>query len=283
REGDAMRLPVDRVFTVEGFGTVVTGTLWRGNVRPGDVLELQPRGAQVRVRRVQVHGETVEEALAGQRTALALHGVERDQVERGDWLCTPGSLRPSRVVDVRFELLDDYPREWKPDTRVRFHLGASEIIGRLLLLGDAARVSLPPGGSALAQLRLERPAVAARGDRFVIRSYSPSRTVGGGAVIEPVAERRRRSEVEGLDALEVHESGSLESRLMEKLGGLARPASSEQLAQDVGEPVASVASAMESLVRRGSAVAPAPGRWLSDVRWHEARDAIERAVREYAE
>jgi len=279
----AARLPVDRVFTVEGFGTVVTGTLWRGTVRTGDVLELLPAGHEVRVRRVQVHGATVEQAVAGQRTALALHGVTREQVTRGDWLVEPASLRASRVLDVRFELLADHPRDWKPDTRVRFHLGASEIIGRLLLLGDAARRPLAPGETALAQLRLERPAVAARGDRFVIRSYSPSRTVGGGSVIEPVAERRRRSEVEGLDALEVHESGSLESRLMEKLGAASRPLSSEQLAQDVGEPVASVASAMESLVRRGSAVAPAPGRWLSDVRWHEARDAIERAVRDYAE
>jgi len=283
REGDAMRLPVDRVFTVEGFGTVVTGTLWRGNVRPGDVLELQPRGAQVRVRRVQVHGETVEEALAGQRTALALHGVERDQVERGDWLCTPGSLRPSRVVDVRFELLDDYPREWKPDTRVRFHLGASEIIGRLLLLGRSAVGGLRAGESTLAQLRLEQPTVAARGDRFVIRSYSPSRTVGGGAVIEPVAERRRRSDVEGLDSLEVHETGTLESRVLEKLSGWVKPAGTEQLATEVGESVATVSGALESLVRRGSAVSPVAGRWLSDSRWGDAREQVLNAVREYAE
>ena len=280
---EAARLPIDRVFTVEGFGTVVTGTLWRGRVRVGDVLELLPAGAEVRVRRVQVHGETVDEALAGQRTALALHGVAREDVARGDWLCASGSLRPSRVLDVRFELLSDVPREWKPDTRVRFHIGASEIIGRLLLLGDAARGALLPGESALAQLRLERPAVAARGDRFVVRSYSPSRTVGGGAVIEPVAERRRRSEVAGLDALEVHESGSLESRLFEKLAASVKLLSTEQLAQEVGESVASVAAAMTNLVARGSAVLPATGRWLTDDAWNGARDTIERTVREYAE
>jgi len=283
RVDDAMRLPIDRVFTVEGFGTVVTGTLWRGTVRTGDVLELLPRGAQVRVRRVQVHGETVEEAFAGQRTALALHGVERDQVTRGDWLVAPGSLRLSRVLDVRFELLDDYPREWKPDTRVRFHLGASEIIGRLLLLGPSAASGLRAGESTLAQLRLEQPTVAARGDRFVVRSYSPSRTVGGGAVIEPVAERRRRSDVAGLDALEVHESGSLESRVLEKLSGWAKTPSTEQLATEVGESVPLVLAAMEALVRRGSAVAPAPGRWLSDSRWGDAREQVLHAVREYAE
>jgi selenocysteine-specific elongation factor len=277
------RLPVDRVFTVEGFGTVVTGTLWRGRVRTGDVLELLPAGREVRVRRVQVHGTTVDEALAGQRTALALHGVTKEEVTRGDWLCAPGSLRPSRVLDVRFELLADYPREWKPDTRVRFHLGASEIIGRLLLLGASSGSSLAAGGTSLAQLRLERPAVAARGDRFVVRSYSPSRTVGGGSVIEPVAERRRRSEVAGLDALEVHESGSLESRLLEKLGASAKPVLTEQLAQEVGEGVASVGVALDALVRRGSAVSPAPGRWLSDTHWGDAREQVLHAVRAYAE
>ena len=282
--GEPARLPIDRVFTVEGFGTVVTGTLWRGHVRTADVLELLPEGREVRVRRVQVHGETVDEALAGQRTALALHGVEREQVTRGDWLVAPGSLRASRVLDVRFELLADYPREWKTDTRVRFHLGASEIIGRLVLLGSgAARAPLPAGGSALAQLRLERPAVAARGDRFVVRSYSPSRTVGGGAVIEPVAERRRRSDAEGLESLEVHETGSLESRLLEKLAGQARPASTEQLAQEVGEGVALVEAALRSLVGHGSVVAPTAGRWVSDTVWGDAREQVLRSVREYAE
>src|SRR5512136_2063275 len=119
------RLPVDRVFTVEGFGTVVTGTLWRGRIRTGDSLELQPRGLPVRVRRVQVHGQTVEEARAGQRTAVALHGVEREQVERGDWLIASGSLRRSHMLDVRFEALADLEEPWPANTRVRFHLGAS--------------------------------------------------------------------------------------------------------------------------------------------------------------
>src|SRR5262249_35038895 len=183
------RLPIDRVFTVEGFGTVVPGTRWRGAIRTGDAMELLPAGHAVRVRRVQVHGATVEEARAGQRTAVALHGVSKEQVTRGDWLVATGSLRASKVMDVRFELLADYPREWKAATRVRFHLGASEAIGRLVLLEGT---TLRAGGSALAQLHLERPAVAARGDRFVVRSYSPSRTVGGGTVIEPAAEKRKR-------------------------------------------------------------------------------------------
>ncbi len=278
-DAEPARLPVDRVFTVEGFGTVVTGTLWRGTIRTGDALQLLPRERDVRVRRVQVHGETVDAARAGQRTAVALHGVSKEEVERGDWLLAPGSLAASRILDVRFELLADYPREWKVDQRVRFHLGASEVIGRLVLFADAP---LRAGETALGQVRLERAAVAARGDRFVIRSYSPSRTVGGGSVIEPVAKRRRRADA-GLEQMEVHESGSLEARLLEKLAGMEKIASSEVLAQAVGEPVAAVGEALERLAREGSVATPAAGRWVGDDRWSSTRERIEHDVREYAE
>lgn len=278
-EADPARLPVDRVFTMEGFGTVVTGTLWRGVVRTGATLELLPSGRAVRVRRVQVHGATVEEARAGQRTAIALHGVEKSEVERGDWLVEPGSLRASPLLDVRFELLPDYPREWKQNARVRFHIGASEIIGRLSLLEDA---ELRAGGSALAQVRLEKPAVAARGDRFVVRSYSPSRTVGGGVVIEPVAGKRKRAAA-GLDALAVHESGSLEARLIERLAALEKPAAVAVLAQGLGEREAVIEPALARVAAAGAAIEATPGRWLGPARWSAARATIAAAVREYAE
>ena len=272
------RLPVDRVFTVEGFGTVVTGTLWRGAIRTGDAMELLPGAHAVRVRRVQVHGATVEEARAGQRTAVALHGVAKEQVARGDWLVAPGSLKASKIMDVRFELLPDYPREWKAATRVRFHLGASETIGRLILLEGT---SLRAGGSALAQVLLEKPAVSARGDRFVIRSYSPSRTVGGGTIIEPVAAKRRRRAA-GLESLAVHESGSLEARLLERLASETRPVATAVLAQALGEKEAAVGDSMTRLVAEAQAVAPAPGRWLSVARWNAAREAIAREVTSYS-
>ena len=278
-DAEPARLPVDRVFIVEGFGTVVTGTLWRGAITTGDEMMLLPSDHQVRVRRVQVHGATVEAAHAGQRTAVALHGVNKQQIERGDWLVTPDSLRESRVLDVRFELLPEYPREWKADTRVRFHLGASELIGRLVLLEGR---TLAPGDTALAQLRLERSAVAARGDRFVIRSYSPSRTVGGGVVIEPVGAKRRRAAA-NLAQLAVHESGSIEARLIEKLTALAKITSTEQLAQQVGEPVDAVGETLGRMKAAREVVGVASGRWVALTRWTDARGAIERAVREYVE
>ncbi len=271
------RLPVDRVFTVEGFGTVVTGTLWRGRVRTGDALELAPAGRGTRVRRVQVHGHTVDEALAGQRTALALHGLDRDQVVRGDWVIAPGSLRPSSTLDVRFELLGDVPRSWPRNVRVRFHLGANEIIGRLVLLDADA---LPPGGSALAQLRLEQPTLAARGDRFVIRSYSPSRTVGGGSVIEPVAGKRRRGG--GIEQLAVFETGSLDARVLQRLANESRLQTTPVLAQAVSEPEAAVGEALARLQQAELVEQPAPGRWLSPTRWHGVRAAVERDVAAFA-
>jgi len=276
--GEPARLPVDRVFTVEGFGTVVTGTLWRGAVHAGDPLDLLPGGQTVRVRRVQVHGSTVEMARAGQRTALALHGVAKDQVARGDWLAAPGSLRASSVLDVRFELLPDYPREWKVATRIRFHLGASEIIGRLVLLEGT---TLAAGSSALAQVVLERPAVPARGDRFVVRSYSPSRTVGGGTVIEPVAERRRRRG-SGLESLAVHESGTLEARLIERLAGETRMNATAVLAQAVGESEAAVGAALGRLAGEGTVVEGSPGRWLARARWEESLATLMREAEAYA-
>jgi selenocysteine-specific elongation factor len=279
RAADApARLPVDRVFTVEGFGTVVTGTLWRGVVRTGDSLELLPGGHAVRVRRVQVHGVTVEEARAGQRTAVALHGVAKEQVARGDWLVAPGSLGASSVLDVRFELLSDYPREWKAATRVRFHLGASEIIGRLVLLEGSG---LAPGGSALAQLRLEKPAVPARGDRFVIRAYSPSRTVGGGTVIEPAASKRSRRGG-GLESLAVHESGSLEARLLERLAAETTLVSPATLAKAVGESEAAVRVALGRLAGGREIVMGGEGRWVSLARWRAAGETITREVAAYA-
>ena len=278
KTAEPARLPVDRVFTAEGFGTVVTGTLWRGMVRAGDGLELLPGGHSLRVRRVQVHGVTLEEARAGQRTALALHGIAKEQVTRGDWLVAPGSLRASSILDVRFELLPDFPREWKAATRVRFHLGASEIIGRLTLLEGS---TLRAGGSALAQLQLEKPAVAARGDRFVVRSYSPSRTVGGGSVIEPAAVKRKRRGG-GLESLAVLETGSLEARALERLTAETKPVSTAVLALGLGESDSDLEAALVRLGARGEVVGTGDGRWIGGSRWSAARETLMREIAAYA-
>jgi selenocysteine-specific elongation factor len=175
------RLPIDRVFTIKGFGTVVTGTLTAGALGIDDRVEVFPRGLVAKVRGLQTHGRPVERALAGQRTAVNLQGLERAAVERGDVIGHAGTLVATTLVDGTLELLKDAPRLLKTRDRVRFHAGTSEIMARVLLF-DATE--LAPGGRAFARFRLEAPLVALPGDRFVVRSYSPILTIGGGALLD---------------------------------------------------------------------------------------------------
>ena len=175
------RLPIDRVFTIKGFGTVVTGTLTAGALGVDDRVEVFPRGLVAKVRGLQTHGRPVERALAGQRTAVNLQGLERAAVERGDVIGHAGTLVATTLVDGILELLKDAPRPLKTRDRVRFHAGTSEIMARVLLF-DATE--LTPGGRAFARFRLEAPLVALPGDRFVVRSYSPILTIGGGALLD---------------------------------------------------------------------------------------------------
>jgi selenocysteine-specific elongation factor len=175
------RLPIDRVFTIRGFGTVVTGTLTAGQLAVDDRVEIFPRGAQAKIRGLQVHGRPVDRAVAGQRTAVNLQGLERAAMDRGDVLGLQGALVASELVDGTLELLETAPRPLKPRDRVRFHTGTSEVMARVLLLD---RAQLAPGETALVRLRLEAPMVALPGDRFVVRSYSPVVTIGGGTLLD---------------------------------------------------------------------------------------------------
>jgi selenocysteine-specific elongation factor len=190
RDTDALpRLPIDRVFTVKGFGTVVTGTLMAGRFQVDDRVEVFPRGLVAKVRGLQTHGRNVAEARAGQRTAINLQGLERAAVERGDVVGPAGALVPSLLADVVLELLADAPRPLKSRDRVRFHVGTSEVMARVLLLGPG---QLEPGQRAFARIRLEAPVVALPGDRFVVRSYSPIVTIGGGSLLDVDPPRFRR-------------------------------------------------------------------------------------------
>ncbi len=204
------RMPIDRVFTIKGMGTVVTGTSWSGHLRVGDQLELLPRGIPVRVRELQVHEESVQEAIAGQRTAVALHGVKHDELIRGEVLATPGRFSSSHMMTLRVKALPSLGRPLKQRARIRFHFGTQEVLGRLILLD---REELPPGGEALAQARLEEEAVAAPGDRIILRFYSPMRTVAGATVIEAEAPKRRHGRETDLEAVRLREAGDPEEIL----------------------------------------------------------------------
>lgn len=192
------RLPVDRIFTLTGFGTVATGTLASGTIRVGDAVEVLPQGLQTRVRQMQVYGTKQEEAAAGTRIAVNLAGMEVGDLSRGSVVAPPGYLKPSSLLDVTLRLLPAVSGPLRSRARIRLHIGTAEILGRLKIL-DAEEIS--PGGEGLAQFVAEQPVVSARGDRFVIRSYSPMRTIGGGIVLDPNAPKRRRFDLKAIEAV----------------------------------------------------------------------------------
>ena len=202
REG-YFRLPVDRVFTVAGFGTVVTGTLLSGEIRVGDELELLPSGREGKVRGIQAHGAKVEKGLAGQRLAVNLQGIDLDQVQRGDVAAPRGVFRATRAVDARLDYLASAPRQLKHRATLRLHSATYEVPAQVILLD---RDTLQPGESAHVQLRLKAPALLLSGDSYILRISSPATTVGGGVVLDPFPPRRRRRSSEAL-------------RLLEALGG----------------------------------------------------------------
>jgi selenocysteine-specific elongation factor len=184
-----MRLPVDRAFSMKGFGAVVTGTLISDEIVEGRELQLLPDGRSLRVRSVQVHGQPVSKALAGQRTAVNLGGVDSAQLARGMVIAEPNTFEPTQVLDVKIDVLPNASRGIRSRMRIRLHIGAAEVLGRVRVLDPASEIS--PGKSAMAQLRLEEPIVAIHGDRFIIRTYSPAITVAGGVVVDPFATKHR--------------------------------------------------------------------------------------------
>jgi len=189
---------------MKGFGSVVTGTLISGSVGPGDEVELFPRGERLRVRGVQSGGKSVEHATPGQRTAVNLAGIEHTALKRGMVLAAPGKFRKTRRIDVRLELLPS-ARKLKQGARVHFHAGTAETIAEVFFHGEK---ELPPGGRALANLKLQDEVLVLPGDRFIVRQFSPVVTIGGGAVLDPLARRPMLRDTGRAAFLETLERGS---------------------------------------------------------------------------
>ncbi len=181
KDKSPFRLPVDRVFSMSGAGTVITGTLWSGEIHSDEKAHVYPVNKEVRIRSIQVHGTKMDYALAGQRVALNLVGLDKDDIERGDVVLAPGFLSPTYMFDATLKLLESAPKELKNRARVRVHHGTSEVLGRVVLTD---REVLMPGDTAFVQLRLESPVIPKYNDNFVIRSYSPIQTIGGGRVLD---------------------------------------------------------------------------------------------------
>jgi selenocysteine-specific elongation factor len=193
------RLPIDRVFTMKGFGTVITGTLVSGKINVGETIMVYPTGITSKVRGIQVHNQSAESAEVGMRTAINFQGLDKAAVKRGEVLSTPGALVASYMVDVSFHYLASNKKPLKNRTLIRFHTGTSEEMGYLILLDQE---ELPPGQTIVAQLRLDSPVAIVKDDRFVVRSYSPVRTIGGGKVLNPIPQKHKRLRQDVVDGLQ---------------------------------------------------------------------------------
>ena len=243
------RLPIDRCFTMRGFGTVVTGTLISGQVSREDEVEILPLEETARVRGIQVHGRSTDAVRAGQRAALNLQGVEVDEVVRGMVLTPPGLFKPTSMLDCELELLPGAPRPIESRKRVRFHVGTAEIMAYVALLGCDR---LEPGASALAQVRLEAPAFALPGDRFIIRQYSPMTTIGGGQILDSYPVRHRRRDAAVIEALDLLRDGGIRDRLRFLVSRAGLGSSGlVQLVGRVGLPPAVIRDELDALARAG--------------------------------
>lgn len=186
------RLPIDRSFTVKGFGTVVTGTLLDGSLKVGDDVELMPKMKNVRIRGLRSYGKQADESTAGRRTAVNLGGIDHDAVSRGMVLADAGAFRSTSVFDAKVTMLSDASRPLKSRQRVRVHIGTAELMARVKVLNEAGEIAA--GESGYAQFRLESETIGVIGDRYIIRTYSPQRTVAGGVIVDPFAARHRRKD-----------------------------------------------------------------------------------------
>ncbi len=266
------RLPIDRVFTMSGFGTVVTGTLTGGSLAVGDAVELRPGGLTGRIRGLQAYRQKLERVGPGSRVAVNVTGLDRDECRRGQVLTSPGWLRETALVDVRFRHLPDASVPLRHHAEVKFFSGAAEALGRVRLLDAEV---LPPGAEGWLQIQLESPLALVRGDRFILRCPSPSETIGGGVVVDPAPGRRwRRRRPEVIARLEVLARGTpaeLVSQVLERAGG---PVRIKEVQQATGLAVDEVQAALAGAQAGGLAVELAGGWWIGA----QTRQAISRRM-----
>jgi len=250
------RLPIDRVFTMKGFGSVVTGTTSSGQLPVESEVEVLPGGLRSRARAIQVHGESRSEASAGERTSMNLPDIDLEALHRGNQVVVPQTLRSSQIITARLELLAD-AKPLKEQTRIRFHHLASELLGTVRFIDDT-KGELQPGAAAWVQVRLEAPIVAVAGDRFVVRRYSPALTIGGGTIVDPHLPKLSRGTRREL--LETLSSGTLPQRveLMAKLAGAAG-LSIEEIQARTGITIAALHRDLKELPHLSVV---APGRWI---------------------
>jgi selenocysteine-specific elongation factor len=246
------RMPIDRRFVMKGFGTVIAGTVLSGRIKIGDTAELLPEKKSVKVRGIEVHNKKVDSVGTGFRAAINLVGADKDDIERGDVLAQPGFFEPSEFLNASLYLLVSAGKPLKNFTRLRVHVGTNEIFGRVVLLDKKI---LEPGQKAMVQFRLESPAVCDINDNYVVRTYSPQTTIGGGLIIEPKATKAKGFDEELISHLQRMEVGEPAVVVDEDLlANFDLPRKPEEIAHDVNLPLPEVKKLIETLVQEGKII-----------------------------
>jgi len=271
------RLPIDRVFTIAGFGTVVTGTLIDGRFHVGQEVEILPEGLKARIRGLQTHKESIETAIPGSRVAINLAGVSTDELQRGDVVTIPGWLSPTRVIDVRLQLLSDAPKPLRHNVAVELFTGSAQVMAKTRLLDSEA---IAPGGTGWVQLRLAEPIAVVKEDRFIVRQPSPPLTIGGGGIVDPHPRRHRRFRPEVIARLETLARGKPEEIILQALerGG---PQRVRELIRDSGLPEEAAEVALDELIAGSQALLLGGEHVISAAGWAELLGRIAALLRQY--
>ena len=276
-EKELFRLPVDRVFTMQGFGTVVTGTLMDGSVKVGDDIFIYPEAAKAKVRGIQTYGRDADTASAGQRTAINLSGVSKDDIDRGDIAAYPGAVTVTSMIDTELTIFSSTDRVILNNSRVHLYCGSDEVLCKVILLD---RDALSAGETAYAQLRLEEPAAVRRGDRFIIRFYSPVITVGGGRIIDALPAKHKRNKPEVLAGMDILSKGTA-SEIIYAKASERRFVRQDELASELGLLGHEMAAAAEKGIAEGSLVVLPDDTIVSDSKYLRLRADTENIINDY--
>lgn len=277
----AFRLPVDRIFSVDGFGTVVTGTLIEGSVKKGDMVKIYPTLTETKIRNIQVHDNNEEEAYMGQRVAINLASVKKEEVKRGYVLAKPDTMENTYMVDGCLTLLKDTERTVKNNSRVHFYHGSSEVLAKVILLD---RDVLKPGESCYVQLRLEEEIAVKYGDRYIIRFYSPMETIGGGMIINPNPVKHQRNNGELIKSLNTLENGTVEERTEEFINEMSwQFPRAEKISVRANISLDEFNKALSTLEKAGKTIRLEEDIVISSAHFKAMREKSEKALKDYHE
>lgn len=276
---EMFRLPVDRVFTKSGFGTVVTGTLMDGTCSLNDEVHVFPEETPAKIRGIQTYGNDVEQAVAGQRTAINLSGVRKEDIRRGDVIAAKGAVSVTGMLDVKLKIFDSSERMVLNNSRVHLYCGSKEVLTKVILMD---RDALSAGEEAYVQFRLEEPIAVRRGDRFIIRFYSPIITIGGGQILDAVPEKHKRNRENVLEGFRMLESGNISDIFVLKTGG-HKFYSKELLLQELGMLPETGNREIEGCIEEDKLVELEDGTILAASKFQMMTDRLIQLLQEYHE